>query len=147
MTSRRPGVQTKGGPLGRGLGLVAGDRANNRKVYDSNRKGRADRSWYRTPMWYRKRRAQLRSEPHCRMHKAEFGALVIATRADHVVPHRGDYLAFWAGELQSLCEACHNRRKQADERQGFSSATGADGWPTDAAHPVNQPIPGRCEEL
>lgn len=43
-----------------------------------------------------------------------------ATVADHVVPHRGDVAAFWAGELQSLCTPCHSQAKQAEERSGGS---------------------------
>ena len=41
-----------------------------------------------------------------------------ATLADHVVPHRGDYALFWFGELQSLCKACHDIKKQRVERRG-----------------------------
>lgn len=118
------------------------DRRLKRRRYDAARQGSAPRGWYKSPVWFRKRRNQLRAEPYCRMHRTERDELVVATVADHVIPHRGDYMVFWHGELQSLCKACHDRRKQSDERAGFSSAIGADGWPTDDAHPVNRPLHG-----
>lgn len=36
--------------------------------------------------------------------------------ADHVIPHKGDEELFWHGALQSLCEPCHNKWKQIEER-------------------------------
>ena len=47
---------------------------------------------------------QLRLYPTC----AHCGAW--ADVADHVVPHRGDRLAFLFGELVSLCRDCHRQR-------------------------------------
>ena len=38
--------------------------------------------------------------------------------ADHKVPHRGDEALFWdASNIQCLCKPCHDRVKQAEERQ------------------------------
>lgn len=38
--------------------------------------------------------------------------------ADHIRPHRGDELLFWAeGNLQCLCKACHDGAKQSEERR------------------------------
>lgn len=93
------------------------------------------RAWYKKPLWKRKRRRQLAAEPTCRMHRLELGQIVPATVADHVEPHRGDFDLFWNGELQSLCADCHDRRKQADERAGFSALVDEDGWPVDPRHP------------
>jgi 5-methylcytosine-specific restriction endonuclease McrA len=31
-----------------------------------------------------------------------------ANVVDHVTPHKGDWTDFITGELQSLCEPCHN---------------------------------------
>lgn len=40
--------------------------------------------------------------------------------ADHIVPHRGDEKLFWdKSNLQTLCDTCHNRAKQAEERAAF----------------------------
>jgi 5-methylcytosine-specific restriction enzyme A len=59
-------------------------------------------------------------------------------RADHVEPHRGSTNLFWFGDLQSLCTAHHSGSKQQEERRGFSTEIGVDGWPTDSKHPVHQ---------
>lgn len=38
--------------------------------------------------------------------------------ADHIVPHRGDPVLFWdRANLQCLCKACHDSRKQKQERR------------------------------
>jgi 5-methylcytosine-specific restriction protein A len=93
-------------------------------------------AFHGTERWKRKRLAQLRAEPLCRMCKAA-GRITAATVADHVEPHRGDAEAFWTGELQSLCTTCHSSHKQAEEVNGYSSAIGTDGWPVDLRHPAN----------
>jgi 5-methylcytosine-specific restriction enzyme A len=61
---------------------------------------------------------------------------------DHKVPHRGDPVLFWDPDnLQTMCQEHHNRWKAAQEyhqeRFGFDSEVGDDGWPKDPAHPVN----------
>lgn len=66
------------------------------------------------------------------------GRLTAATVADHVAPHRGDAAAFWRGELQSLCKACHDGRKQQAERLGYLPDVDAAGLPIDPAHPFNR---------
>ncbi|AHE51713.1 HNH endonuclease [Sphingomonas sanxanigenens DSM 19645 = NX02] len=86
-------------------------------------------SWYKTARWQRRRAAQLRDEPLCRMCQGE-GRITAATIADHVIPHRGDPVLFWQGELQSLCKPHHDRDKQRIERGGKPrQAIGLDGWP------------------
>jgi hypothetical protein len=65
------------------------------------------------------------------------GIITPATIADHVTPHKGDWNAFSLGPLQSLCETCHNSRKQAAERRGYTADVGDDGWPLDPKHPSN----------
>ena len=82
--------------------------------------------WYTSRPWRAKRAAQLRAEPLCRMCKSE-GRVVEATIADHIEPHRGDRVAFWNNELQSLCGPCHSSRKQRME-QG-QVVIGETGWP------------------
>lgn len=66
--------------------------------------------------WRRRREAQLRAEPLCRLCKAD-GRVTAATVADHLVPHRGDP-ALFDGPLQSLCATCHSARKQREEANG-----------------------------
>ncbi len=79
-----------------------------------------------TANWQKRRAAQLASEPLCRKCKAN-GLVVSATVADHIEPHRGDPEKFWTGELQSLCDHCHNSLKQKEERRDESLETDADG--------------------
>ena len=107
----------------------------------ANRDRRSDRAaeyhaWYKTKRWQKLRLQQLLSSPLCRLCWAR-GIVAAATVADHVVPHGGDPVLFWGGELQSLCASCHSGTKQQAERRGYSAAIGADGWPTDPRHPIN----------
>lgn len=87
--------------------------------------------------WRKRAKAQLQAEPLCRMCAVE-GRVMAAQVADHIKPHRGDYQLFWFGELQSLCEACHNRTKRQLELIGFTKDVGLDGLPLDPVHPFNK---------
>ena len=92
--------------------------------------------FYARQDWKRKRARQLAGEPLCAICLA-MGKIVPATIADHVVPHRGDLTSFLRGTLQSLCKSCHDR-KWADDRRGYSTAIGADGYPIDPNHPFRK---------
>lgn len=72
-------------------------------------------------------RHQLNTEPLCRMCSAD-DRISSARVADHVVPHRGDEVKFWFGELQSLCMSCHSQQKQHEE-SGSTQQLDDDGWP------------------
>jgi 5-methylcytosine-specific restriction protein A len=86
--------------------------------YERRRRERLEwRRWYGTQRWRKRAKRQLMIEPLCRICAAE-GVVRPASHADHIVPHRGDYQLFWCGELQSLCERCHNSLKQSQERRG-----------------------------
>lgn len=114
------------------------ERQVNRRRYDQERRDAAPwRAWYKAPAWRRIRRNQFKAEPNCRF-CAELGRIRAATIVDHVRPHRGNWLAFWAGPFQSLCKDCHDGRKQREERDGFSRRVGEDGWPSDPLHPFNE---------
>jgi len=96
------------------------------------------RQWYQLERWRRRRRLQLRHFPVCRMCEAR-GLVTVATIADHVSSHRGDWNAFLLGELQSLCADCHNRLKQRLTLDGFcATSLDRNGWPLDLRHPANQ---------
>lgn len=76
---------------------------------------------YSTDRWRELRANQLLREPFCR-ECAKAGRRTYATVADHIVPHRGDTRLFYdPGNLQSLCERCHNRKtaKERAERRKF----------------------------
>ena len=61
-----------------------------------------------------------------------------ATVVDHIIPHRGDKTLFWdETNWQSLCKTCHDGAKQAEEKNGYATAVGLDGWPLDPLHPSN----------
>ena len=93
--------------------------------------------WYHTQRWRRRAALQLKLEPLCAIF-LQNGQVVPATDADHVVPHKGNEWAFWFGDLQSLCGPCHWSVKQKEEKRGYRSDIGIDGWPTDPRHPANR---------
>jgi 5-methylcytosine-specific restriction protein A len=104
----------------------------------------AYRKLYNTARWKALRKAQLQAQPLCERCKAK-GFIVSATVANHVVPHRGDETAFFAGKLSSLCKACHDGPVQSEEKTGrtndqlgYSARPGLDGWPSDRRHPANR---------
>jgi 5-methylcytosine-specific restriction enzyme A len=94
--------------------------------------------FYGTAYWQRRRSLQLGAEPLCRF-CADGGIVRPATVVDHVEPHKGDWNLFVLGELQSLCDDCHNSRKKIIEARGYDIAVDEDGWPTDPRHPANRP--------
>lgn len=62
------------------------------------------------------------------------GLVVAANVVDHIDPHRGDKVRFWARDnWQSLCDTCHNSTKQRAERAAAAARPmcNADGTPTD----------------
>ena len=92
--------------------------------------------WYRLPRWARIARHQMDIEPLCRM-CLDKGKYIPAEVADHIIPHKGDYNLFWFGKLQSLCKSHHDSSKKQIENKGYVKDIGADGFPTDGAHPFN----------
>ncbi|TWT37006.1 HNH endonuclease [Posidoniimonas corsicana] len=60
--------------------------------------------------WRRYRAEFLASHPLC-VYCSNRGRVVAATVVDHIEPHRGDTVKFWAVENhQPLCVRCHNRK-------------------------------------
>lgn len=82
---------------------------------------------YKTYRWQQKRKAQLRIQPLC-VYCQKQGKVKTATVADHVIPHKGNEIAFWNNELQSLCKHCHDSIKQREEHGLVMNVTGIDGW-------------------
>jgi hypothetical protein len=91
--------------------------------YDAERAKRQAKVWHNSARWLRKRDAQLRDEPLCRMCKRD-GTVTVATICDHVIPHRGDYDLFWNGETQSLCATHHASEKQREEAASLRTPAG-----------------------
>ncbi|MDQ7851149.1 MAG: HNH endonuclease signature motif containing protein [Armatimonadota bacterium] len=65
-----------------------------------------------TRAWERERSRFLRENPTCAACGAE------ATVVDHVHPHRGDPVLFWAeSNWQPLCAPCHARKTAHEARE------------------------------
>jgi 5-methylcytosine-specific restriction endonuclease McrA len=92
------------------------------------------RRWYDSAAWKKRRAYQLRLHPLCAWCLQQ-GRVRPAVIADHVISHEGDWNLFVLGELQSLCEQCHNRKSAGGE--AYSDEIGIDGYPVDPAHPFN----------
>ncbi len=85
-------------------------------------------AWYGTQRWRKLAKAQLITEPLCRMCLAG-GVIESAKVCDHVEPHRGDERRFWSGPFQSLCAPCHSQTKQSTEKGRGPQILDDDGWP------------------
>ena len=93
------------------------DRQYSRRAYDKHRRETQPfRAWYKLAAWQRRRTAQFASEPLCSMCKGA-GVVKIATIADHIIPHRGNWELFIGGELQSLCKRHHDSDKRSEENR------------------------------
>lgn len=47
--------------------------------------------------------------------QARRGETVVATVANHIKPHRGNWTLFAEGELESLCKPCHDGEAQRED--------------------------------
>lgn len=78
-----------------------------------------------------RRKRWFERDPLC-AHCREQGRVTLAEELDHVVPLAKGGLD--ADEnLQGLCRECHYIKTQRDFGKSERAATGADGWPADAA--------------
>lgn len=75
------------------------------------------RAWYKLKAWLDLRvRVFVRDGYVCQMDGC--GQVTGAPVADHKIPHRGDRTLFFdEANVQTLCKACHDSRKQAQERR------------------------------
>ena len=87
-----------------------------------HRRGSAQSRGY-DAAWRAAAKSHLRTSPLCRY--CELGAfgqaprVTAASLVDHLYPHRGDRVLFWARRLWvSACRPCHDGPKQAAERIG-----------------------------
>ena len=84
---------------------------------------------YTHSRWRSLRKRHLAREPLCHFCERE-GKVTLATVVDHIEPHRGDVVKFWAGPFMSLCKLHHDSDKQAMEKSGrVRRAFGLDGEP------------------
>jgi hypothetical protein len=97
------------------------------------------RKLYNTARWQRTRDQQHSRQPLCEACRRQ-GFVTPATVCHHIHPeHKLDPLLFFHGPFMSLCAECHDGEFQQQERIGFSTAIGMDGWPTHDNHPANKP--------
>ncbi len=76
--------------------------------------------------WRKLRISHLRAHPLCEA-CARVGIMRDACVVDHIVPHRGDTRKLYdAGNLQSLCKRCHDR-KTATQDGAFGHIPGRGG--------------------
>jgi len=95
------------------------------------------RNWYSHRVHRARRDHQLKVQPLCEFCLKQ-GKHTPATIAGHIEPHGGDINKFLRGPLRSLSLGCHNK-KWSEDRRGFGSAVGLDGYPIDPRHPHNTP--------
>ncbi len=68
--------------------------------------------------WRSARKAFLRDNPVCVMCQQD-GIATPASVVDHMTPHKGDPGIFWdQDKWQPLCQPCHDRHKQRQEKSG-----------------------------
>lgn len=91
---------------------------------------------YWSARWQRLRAAQLARAPLCEWCK-KCGRVTAAAVVHHVQKHSGNEALFFEGKLESLCKLCHDSSAQAEERLGYSTEIGLDGFPVDPRHPAN----------
>lgn len=98
---------------------------------------RAYRRLYNTSRWQKKRADHIAANPLCVMCLAE-GKARSGNIADHRIPHKGNEILFFEGELDTLCEHHHNSVKQSFERTGKLKGFDDDGLPLDPNHAWNK---------
>lgn len=86
---------------------------------------------YQNARWRALRKAQLEAHPLCEACLSQ-GRVTEARVCDHVLPHKGDVVKFWAGPFQSLCKH-HHDVKTIMEDGGLNSGA--------STHPEWLPLP------
>lgn len=104
-----------------------------------NDENRQFRTFYNLRLWRDGLQPdQLLREPLCRRCRKQ-NRLIVATVVNHIVAHKGKWELFSdINNLESLCKSCHDGDAQREDKNGYSSMVGADGWPMDHKHPLNR---------
>lgn len=96
------------------------------------------KAMYNSVQWQRLRQTILTRTPLC-VPCREQGRLRPATTVHHLKPHKGDWSLFLDdSNLQSVCSSCHSGEIQMEEKRGYHTRVGTDGWPIDDKHPFNK---------
>lgn len=97
----------------------------------------AYRHLYKSTAWRKGRLAFLSQQPLCERCLAN-GRTTPATVVNHRKPHKGDVVLFFQWEnWEATCKPHHDSDIQSEERRGYSTKIGIDGYPVDTAHPAN----------
>ena len=72
---------------------------------------------YNSKRWRAISKSQLEQYPYCVECYEQGRGLVKASHCDHVTPHGGDVVKFFAGPFQSLCVGCHSRKTRFEEQE------------------------------
>ena len=85
------------------------------KLFTADRRAHRGK-FYRTGVWRRIRKAQLRKEPLCRIcYESKPRKLVEANTCDHINPLWESWEDFVKGPFQSLCSGCHKEKTSLED--------------------------------
>lgn len=85
--------------------------------YKRDRQDKEVQAFYSSGVWRKVRVHQLSQHPLCKHCMAE-DILTPAELVDHIIPTKIDWsLRLSLSNLQSLCQACHNRKSAEDRRK------------------------------
>lgn len=102
--------------------------------------------FYGTAAWKKRRALQLAQHPLCSLCMEVCGVVKAATVADHREPWRrarDPRVAFFQGDLVSLCKQCHDSWKQSREKSGRIAGCDINGIPLDPTHPWRKELEER----
>jgi 5-methylcytosine-specific restriction enzyme A len=90
----------------------------NDKEYDKHKRNQQARAFYHSREWERLRQAALVRDHYLCQHCLEHNRITRAVIVDHIVPIAVDWSRrLDINNLQSLCQACHNRKTAEDKRR------------------------------
>ena len=74
--------------------------------------------------WKRYRKAFLSNHPLCE-ECLRNDKVTLSTVVDHIIPHKGSKMLFWAEHNhQALCETCHNKKTAGEDMGAWDTHKG-----------------------
>lgn len=100
------------------------DKAERHRYYDEHIRDQKARDFYHGKEWQRIRKVALIRDNYLCRHCLRNNRITPADVVDHVVPIRFDWsLRLSLSNLQSLCNACHNK-KTAEDKKRYGEGAG-----------------------